>query len=89
MDYSTPGFPVLHYFLEFAQTHVHVRSNTTTIYCSSHSQVRKVELREVNFPQIRQLRKQQHWHVNPHEGNPLACALCDVSPREGWMGEFC
>ena len=23
MDYSTPGFPVLHYFLEFAQTHVH------------------------------------------------------------------
>ena len=23
MDYSTPGFPVLHYLLEFAQTHVH------------------------------------------------------------------
>ena len=23
MDHSTPGFPVLHYFLEFAQTHVH------------------------------------------------------------------
>ena len=23
MDYSTPGFPVLHYVLEFAQTHVH------------------------------------------------------------------
>ena len=23
MDCSTPGFPVLHYFLEFAQTHVH------------------------------------------------------------------
>ena len=23
MDYSAPGFPVLHYFLEFAQTHVH------------------------------------------------------------------
>ena len=22
MDYSTPGFPVLHYVLEFAQTHV-------------------------------------------------------------------
>ena len=22
-EYSTPGFPVLHYFLEFAQTHVH------------------------------------------------------------------
>ena len=22
MDYSTPGFPVLHYLLEFAQTHV-------------------------------------------------------------------
>ena len=23
MDRSTPGFPVLHYFLEFAQTHIH------------------------------------------------------------------
>ena len=23
MDCSKPGFPVLHYFLEFAQTHVH------------------------------------------------------------------
>ena len=23
MDYSTPGFPVLHYLLEFAQTHVY------------------------------------------------------------------
>ena len=23
MDYSTPGFSVLHYFLEFAQIHVH------------------------------------------------------------------
>ena len=23
MDCSTPGFPALHYFLEFAQTHVH------------------------------------------------------------------
>ena len=23
MDYSTPGFPVLHYLQEFAQTHVH------------------------------------------------------------------
>ena len=23
MDYSTPGFPVLHYLSEFAQTHVH------------------------------------------------------------------
>ena len=23
MDYSTPGFPILHYLLEFLQTHVH------------------------------------------------------------------
>ena len=27
MDCSTPGFPVLHYLLEFAQTHVHWVSN--------------------------------------------------------------
>ena len=23
MDYSTPGFPVLHFLLKFAQTHIH------------------------------------------------------------------
>ena len=23
MDYSTPGFPVLHHLLELAQTHIH------------------------------------------------------------------
>ena len=28
MDCSTPAFPVLHYFLEFAQTHVHWVSDT-------------------------------------------------------------
>ena len=28
MNYSTPGFPVLHYFPEFAQTHVHWVSDT-------------------------------------------------------------
>ena len=28
MDYSTPGFPVLYYLLEFAQTHVHWGNNT-------------------------------------------------------------
>ena len=27
MDCSTPGFPVLHYLLEFAQTHVHFVSD--------------------------------------------------------------
>ena len=27
MDCSTPGFPVLHYLLEFAQTHVHLVSD--------------------------------------------------------------
>ena len=27
MDCSTPGFPVFHYLLELAQTHVHWASN--------------------------------------------------------------
>ena len=27
MDCSTPGFPVLHYFLEFTQTHVQLKKN--------------------------------------------------------------
>ena len=30
MDCSTPGFPVLHYLLEFAQTHVHWVSDATS-----------------------------------------------------------
>ena len=29
LDCSTPGFPVLHYFLEFAQTHVHSVSDAS------------------------------------------------------------
>ena len=29
MDFSTPGFPVLHYLLEFAQTHVHWAGDNT------------------------------------------------------------
>ena len=28
MDCSTPGFPVFHYLLDFAQTHVHQVSDT-------------------------------------------------------------
>ena len=27
VDYSTPGLPVLHYLLEFAQIHVHLLSD--------------------------------------------------------------
>ena len=40
MDYSTPGFPVLHYLLQFAQTHVHwvgnaiQRSHPVTLFSS-------------------------------------------------------
>ena len=38
MDYSTPSFPVLHYLLEFAQTHVHWGHPTilsfVTLFCS-------------------------------------------------------
>ena len=30
MNYSSPGFPVLHYLLEFAQTHVYWVSDPTT-----------------------------------------------------------
>ena len=31
MNFSTPGFPVLHYFLEFAQTHVHWVGDATQL----------------------------------------------------------
>ena len=32
MDCSTPGFPVLHYFLEFAQTHIHCVYGTIQLF---------------------------------------------------------
>ena len=38
MDYRTPGFPVLHYLLEFTQTHVHwvsVNLHANTFHCLS------------------------------------------------------
>ena len=41
MDHNTPGFPFLHYFLEFAQTHVYktnscllIPSSRLILYCS-------------------------------------------------------
>ena len=34
MDCSVPGFPVLHYLLEFAQTHVHWVSDTLSSFLS-------------------------------------------------------
>ena len=33
-NYSTPGFPVLHYLLEFAQTHVHWVDDTLSPFLS-------------------------------------------------------
>ena len=33
MDWSTPGFPVLHHLLEFAQTHVHWVGDTIQPSC--------------------------------------------------------
>ena len=33
MDYRTPGFPILHYLLEFAQTHVHWVSDAIQPSC--------------------------------------------------------
>ena len=36
MNHSTPGFPVLHYFLAFAQTHVHWVSDASSHLILSH-----------------------------------------------------
>ena len=36
MDYSTPGFPVLYYLLEFAQTHVHWLSDAIPPFILCH-----------------------------------------------------
>ena len=49
MDYSTPGFPVLHYLPEFAQTNVHLISNAIhqglfQEVSSSHQVAKEMEL---------------------------------------------
>ena len=33
MDHSTPGFPVIHYLLKFAQTHVHWVDDASQPFC--------------------------------------------------------
>ena len=45
MDFSTPGFPVLHYLPEFAQTHVHwvddaIQPSVTSLSCLYLSRIR-------------------------------------------------
>ena len=49
MDYSMPGFPVLHYLLEFAQTHVHWES----VMPSNHLILWRPLLLPFIFPSIR------------------------------------
>ena len=49
MDYSTPGFPVLHYLPEFAQTNVHLISDAIhqgifQEVSSSHQVAKEMEL---------------------------------------------
>ena len=49
MDYSTPGFPVLHYLLEFAQTNVHGVSDVIQLFHS----LSPPSLLPSTFPSIR------------------------------------
>ena len=46
-DCSTPGFPVLHYLLEFAQSYVHWLDD-----CGPKTKIRKKELRKVRKKDI-------------------------------------
>ena len=43
MDCSTPGFPVLHYLLEFAQTHVHLVYDAIFDQKNKHNEINKEE----------------------------------------------
>ena len=54
MDCSTPGFPVLHYLLELAQTHVHRVGDTIQ---PSHPLLRLLLLTSI-FPRIRVFSKE-------------------------------
>ena len=42
MDYSTPGFPVVHHVLEFAQIHVHWYTKFSSISCYTCSQSEEI-----------------------------------------------
>ena len=81
MDCSTPGFPVLHYLLEFSQTHVHWVDDTIQL---SH-------LLSPPFPHALNLSQQQglfQWVSSSHQAPKvleLSFSICPSNECSGWF----
>ena len=60
MDFSKPGFPVLHHFLEFAQTHVHWVNDAIQPSCPLASPFLLPSI----FPSIRVFSKELALHIS-------------------------
>ena len=79
MDCSTPGFPVLHYLLKFAQTHVHGVSDATQ---PSHPLPPSSPLSSV-FPSIRVFFQWVHFS---HQVGKYWCFSFSISPSNEYSG---
>ena len=88
MDCSTPGFPVVHHLLEFAQTHVHsVMPSNHLVLC------RPLHLLPSIFPSIRVFSSKSALRIRwPKYGN-FSISLSNeysglISFRIGWFDLF-
>ena len=89
MDCSTPGFPVLHYLLEFAQTHVHWLSDAIQPY---HTLCLQSYLLPSIFPSITvfssepalSIRWPKVWSFNLSISPCNACSVL-ISLRINWL----
>ena len=83
MDCSTPGFPVLHHLLEYAQTHVHWVGDDIQ---PSHPDILFSCLQSfpasASFPMSRQITLQ--WNITSHQSElPSSRNLQTTNAREG------
>ena len=81
MDCSTPGFPVLHCLLEFAQTHVHWVSDAIQ---PSHP---------LSTPSLPALNLSQHWGLfqwvgSLHQMDKVLELQLNISPSKEYSGWF-
>ena len=89
MDYSTPGFPVLHHFLELAQTHVHWVSDAIqpSHPLSPSSSCLPIRFRSVQFNRLvvsNSLRLHGLQHVKIPCPSPTPGACSNSHPLSQW-----
>ena len=79
MDCSTPGFPVLHYLLEFAQTHVHWIGDAIQPSCPLSSPTPSV----INLSQNQGLFK---WVSSSHRWSKYWSFSFSINPSNRYSG---